>query len=88
MKVYRYEKPDGGGPFFTFYGINRFTHQRDDDNFLSGCLSIEDLKKYFLFQEDILEECVLQEYDIPDEEIEYGASHVYFPKKYSQKYLL
>ena len=48
MIVYRYEYPDGGGPFLTRNGISR-THPeyQFDDNTLYAAISIEALQKWF-----------------------------------------
>ncbi len=44
MRIYRYEKPDGGGPWFTREGIqrdNRPMPEKFSDNILYGCTSLE-----------------------------------------------
>ena len=48
MIIYRYEYPDGGGPFLTREGVSR-THPEYvfDDNTLYGCDSIESLNDWF-----------------------------------------
>lgn len=48
MIIYRYEYPDGGGPFLTRDGISR-THPnyQFDDNTLYGAISIEALNDWF-----------------------------------------
>lgn len=48
MTIYRYELPDGGGPFFTQDGQNRiYSNIKFNDDTLSGCDSIEHLKEWF-----------------------------------------
>lgn len=48
MTYYRYELPDGGGPFFTKDGkLRANTSFLSHDNTLSVCDSIETLKKWF-----------------------------------------
>ena len=48
MIIYRYEYPDGGGPFLTRYGISRTNPIfQFNDNTLHGCDSIEHLKEWF-----------------------------------------
>lgn len=49
MKIYRYEHPDGGGPYCSFYGYPRDmkVHFPIDTSYLYGCKSIEELYKYF-----------------------------------------
>lgn len=44
---YRYEKEDGGGPFFTTDGVNRQTGDICNDDTLNGCLSVEKLDDWF-----------------------------------------
>ena len=44
---YRYEKEDGGGPFFTRDGVNRQTGYICNDDTLNGCLSVEKLDDWF-----------------------------------------
>lgn len=58
MIIYRYEYPDGGGPFLTREGVSR-THPeyQFDDNTLYGCNTIEHLKDWF----------ARRNIDIPDE---------------------
>ena len=49
MIIYRYEKEDGGGPFFTSDGHSR-THSDIyfNDDVLCGAESIDDLNKWFI----------------------------------------
>jgi hypothetical protein len=49
MKIYRYEHPDGGGPYCSFYGYPRDMNVNFpiDTSYLYGCKSIEELYKYF-----------------------------------------
>ena len=65
MIIYRYEKPDGGGPFCTRDGYLRndsITHFTDDT--LSGCKSIEDLNKWFKHQPQfLLKDCKIIKYE-------------------------
>lgn len=48
MIIYRYEYPDGGGPFLTRDGVSR-THPeyQFDDNTLYGAVSIKALENWF-----------------------------------------
>lgn len=48
MIIYRYEFPDGGGPFINRQGVSR-THPEIvfNDHTLYGCTSIEALKEWF-----------------------------------------
>lgn len=86
MKVYRYEKNDGGGPWCTLDGKLR-SHPDEvqmNDSYAYGCLSPEALKEYFDKYTDtsILAECTLKIYDIPENEVIISARQVLFPKSY------
>ena len=86
MLVYRYEKEDRGGPFCTFDG-----HLRTDpslqmnDDYLSGCDSLEALLQYWEKQNipEILKDCKIKVYDVPEEAIKKSSSHILWPKTYS-----
>ena len=64
MIIYRYEKLDGGGPYFTKNGILRTNQliQYNDDT-LSGCLSLDDLFEYFKNKQCDLNDCYIMIYD-------------------------
>lgn len=48
ITIYRYELPDGGGPFMTRDGFSRlYSDVYFDDDTLSGCLTITELHRYF-----------------------------------------
>ena len=47
MIFYRYEKPDGGGPYFTKDGFDRVFNHKSNDDTLSGALTIPFLKLWF-----------------------------------------
>lgn len=48
MIIYRYEYPDGGGPFLTRDGVSRTNPEYVfDDNTLYGCDTIEHLNEWF-----------------------------------------
>ena len=48
MIIYRYEYPNGDGPFFTKDGVNHvYPDIKFNDDTLSGCESIEKLNKWF-----------------------------------------
>lgn len=86
MKVYRYEKDDGGGPWCTLDGKLR-SHPDEvqmNDPYVYGCLSLETLKEYFDKYTDtnILTECTLKIYDIPENEVIICTHQVLFPKSY------
>lgn len=89
MLVYRYERLDGGGPFFNPYGKVRYniTHLGPivGNGYLSGCLSQALLDKYWANQKNskyYLKDCILKIYDIPKNEIIHSQEHIYFPKHY------
>ena len=47
-EIYRYELPDGGGPFFTKDGSNRvYKDIKFEDDTLSGCANIAALEEWF-----------------------------------------
>ena len=87
MKIYRYEKADGGGPWFDLNGKARFSDiELAEDKELFGCRSVEELKEYFSKTEHKvdLSDCYLVMYNIPDEECKVLRSgEVTFPKRYS-----
>ena len=89
MLIYRYERPDGGGPFFTRDGRIRLNTEHMGPiiggEYLSGCLSKELLDKYWSQQKDneyYLAGCILKIYEVPDDEVIDSAEHVYFPNRY------
>ena len=75
MLVYRYEKPDGGGPWFYKDGTVRcpLPHEHlyidEQEGYLYGCDSLESLFNYFLKQKVDMNNCTIKTYEIPDEEI-------------------
>ena len=90
MLIYRYEKEDGGGPWFRLSGVARRKVSPDNlyymnDGKLSGCTSIESLNAYFKDQGISLDECHVVIYNIPDEYVQYLRSHVVFPKRFRNK---
>lgn len=86
MLVYRFEKKDGGGPFFTREGFHRLDHNvKSNHDYLYCCKSIKDLNNWFFsqFSQDQLSDCILKIYDIPDKDIKQINDIEYiFPKKY------
>ena len=59
---YRYEREDGGGPFFTRDGVNRQTGNICNDDTLNGCLSIEKLDDWFNKRNIDISDCKMVEY--------------------------
>ena len=89
MKIYRYEKDDGGGPWCTLNGKLR-SHPNEvqmNDPYVYGCSSLEALNDYFKNYKDInlLKDCVLKIYDIPENEVIIAARQVLFPKIYVEE---
>lgn len=85
MRIYRYEKSDGGGPYFTLNGKLRAGDLQMNDNYLNGCDSLDNLQLYFQDKQDILQNCHIEIYNIPDKEIIVKRNHtVLFPKKYQK----
>ena len=60
---FRYEKEDGGGPYFSFDGVNRITKEKGFDDTLDGCLTIKDLKHWFTGKEEVLQNCYIKKYN-------------------------
>ena len=90
MKIYRYEKADGGGPWFTLDGVGRFNEDVFmKDDVLYGCGSREELDKYFAepAHRVDLSDCRLLCYIVPEEECRILRSgEIEFPKKYKSSY--
>lgn len=87
MVVYRYENPDGGGPWFYKDGRIRFplpqAHLYDKTtDYIYGCKTKEELFNYFLKQKVNLENCKIKVYNIPKEDVIDLGKQVIFPKKY------
>ena len=81
MLIYRYEMPDGGGPFFTLDGVQRRTGVKlPPSEYIFGCKNIDDLNKYFNNVENISEECKIVVRDIPANEIYYLGNQIMFKK--------
>lgn len=73
MKIYRYEKPDGGGPFVTPDGFVRDTGFKVipyADGAIYGCASIEKLIEYFSIHPEVeLNDCIIKEYEVSQNNI-------------------
>ena len=87
MIIYRYEKEDGGGPWFYRTGEVRYPlpHEhlyKETNEWVFGCRSTKELFKYFLNQKVDLNNCTIKVYDIPKEEIIELNGQVMFPKHY------
>lgn len=85
MKIYRYEMPDGGGPWFNKDGKVRYKGtQPPIDDYLNGCDSLENLQTYFADCPSLIENCILRIYEVPDEEVVplYRTHTVLFPKRF------
>lgn len=88
MLIYRYEKEDGGGPFFYKDGTERAVVKDGTplilrQNMLYGCLSLNSLNLYWKDNEKYIQNCYLTIYDVPEEEIFFGKNEVVFPSYYS-----
>lgn len=87
MIIYRYEKADGGGPWFNFDGyLRNNTSIQDDIGYLYGCTSLKKLNEYFEDHKNEvnLKDCHLIIYNVPDEEVIVSKREVLFPKKYGR----
>lgn len=70
MKIYRYEKEDGGGPWCTLDGVVREKPTiKFNDIGLYGCESLEKLKEYFSNVKPFPQDLQLKIYDVPVENI-------------------
>ena len=85
MIIYRYEKPDKGGVFFTYDGINRTNNLKFNDKYLSCCESEKKLKQWFSERKIDVSDCMIVSYDIPIEEILHTKTHLLFPKDYLKR---
>lgn len=88
MLVYRYEKSDGGGPWFYRDGTIRYPlpHEHlytdSQEKYLYGCDSLQSLFNYFSKQNVDVNNCILQTYDIPQQKIiNIGNGQVKFLKR-------
>jgi len=86
MIVYRYEMPDGGGPFFTLGGIQRRTGvQMPPSAYVFGCTNFEDINKYFQGKDSIPKECKLVKREIPDQYVVRISDQAMFPKTFIEE---
>lgn len=86
MKIYRYEKEDGGGPFCYPNGsLREKPSSQMDNHYIYGCSSLAQLTEYFSGQEYLLEGCELKIYNIPDELVIVSKREVRFPKIFNPK---
>lgn len=60
---YRYERDDGGGPYFTRDGQCRTSCFKSQDNILSGFLNIRDLRAWAYYNKSVLDGCALCKYE-------------------------
>lgn len=93
MRVYRFENPDGGGPWFTQEGKLRTesvtppSKSKFKSPVLYGCTPLYKLLDYFKDSRHKVDisNCEIKVYEIPDKDITYinkGTGHVAFPKSY------
>lgn len=83
MLIYRYEKEDGGGPFFYKDGTERAVVKDGTplilrQDMLYGCLSLNSLNLYWKDNEKYIQNCYLTIYDVPEEEIFLEKMKQYF----------
>lgn len=70
MKIYRYEKEDGGGPFCTKEGILRTSPDVIfKDKILYGCISLNSLHEYFKDMQEIIQDCSVKTYEVDIKDI-------------------
>lgn len=66
MIIYRYEKEDGGGPFFTPNGHSRtYPDIYFNDDILCGAESIDNLNKWFIERNatKLIQDCKIVKYE-------------------------
>jgi len=66
MIIYRYEKEDGGGPYFTPDGHSRtYTDIYFNDDILCGAESIDNLNKWFIERNatKLIQDCKIVKYE-------------------------
>ena len=82
MKIYRYEMPDFGGPFFTLDGTQRRTGYKMAHvaEWVFGATSAEELEEYFNGVRDIPYGCKIVVREIPDKYLFYIKGQVAFDK--------
>lgn len=74
---------DSGGPYFTLDGVCRKNSNIVcKDLYVHGCDSLEKLVIYFKYANDVLNDCVVKTYEIPDRDIIIQERQLLFPKKY------
>lgn len=90
MVLYRYEMPDGGGPYVTPDGYIRGMSKEKQvdgpytDGFKYCCKSIKELKKYFLERTEpfFLKQCEIKIYEVPDNLVKYNGYSYKIPFAY------
>lgn len=84
MRVYRFEREDGAGPFFDINGNSRGTSfDFKKTNYFWGFVTLKSLKEYFDKRQELIKDCKLIVYDIPFNCIHFETeTKVSFPKKY------
>lgn len=91
MLVYRYEYPDGGGPWFYRDGTIRhplpdeYLYIENQEKYLYACDSLESLYDYFSKQDIDIHECTIETYNIPERYIiRISKNQLKFLKKYAE----
>lgn len=86
MKIYRFEKEDGAGPFFEISGKRLNSKQRiKETNEFFGFVSLEKLKTYFEKDKALVEGMRLMVYDVPAAQVKfYKNGEVSFGKKWKR----
>ena len=72
MKIYRFEKEDGAGPFFLINGKRLVvTQSLKETNEFFGFYSLEKLKEYFEEDKELVKNMKLIVYDVPAAQVRF-----------------
>lgn len=84
MRVYRFEREDGAGPFFDINGNSRgVSSDFKKTNYFWGFITLYSLREYFNERQELIKNCKLMVYEIPFNYIYFETeTKVSFPKKY------
>lgn len=84
MKLYRFEKEDGAGPFFDINGNSRGTSTDfKETNYFWAFTNLKDLKEYFKGRRELIEKCKLMVYTVPPDQVIFETqTKVSFPREF------
>lgn len=87
MYIYRFEYPDGAGPFCNMEGqLRSNTHHVEliQEDWFYGCKDLNQLREYFDYQQCVIKNCEIYRYDVPAEQIVFDKREVRFPRCYKE----